>query len=137
MKTNTEEMIMAMQYEQDFQVVINLLDEAASRGFTSEPVKSDYSARMVQKVVFTNAECKQIHAFQGKYAKVLRAVDYPLDSFFGERESRTASLLSMLSHMLGGTDPEYVSANSKRLEDVLVSHKSQLESLELSRIEKL
>jgi hypothetical protein len=135
-----QEIEMPTQYEQDVRKIIDLLDNVATRGYMSEPVKSEYSDRMMQRAVFTEEEKKAVRSFQGKYAKVLRQVDYPLDSFFGEKESRTASLLSMISYMIGGdegSDPDYVSENSGRLEKALVSHKGQFESLELSQLEKM
>lgn len=100
--------------------LVEVLDNAAKRGFLSEPVKSRYSDNIfTQQVNFTKEETLTIREFMADNISVLRSIDYPMSDLFGDGERRTASLLSMLSYMLSshGTDPEYVAANAKRIED--------------------
>ena len=114
--------------------IIALLDEVARRGFLSEEVKSRYGDSMVQRVSFTAEERRKVREFCADNHAVLRAIDYPMASLFGEREERTASLLSMIQHMLGDdTSPEYVAQNSQKLQDAA----EKFNTISVSNLEKL
>ena len=121
-----------MSYKSDTDVMVSFLNRKASQGFLSEPVPSRYCVDILtQRVSFTDDEMLQVRQYVAKYHSVLAQVDYPMDSMFGEPEGqRTASLVSMMIHMMDDSGPEYVSANAARLVRALDSHKEQFVALE-------
>lgn len=114
--------------------IVRILDEAATRGFLSQPVPSRYGGSMHQVVVFTEAEKKAIREFSANWHSVLRQIDYPISNLFGEEPSRTASLLSMLQYMISSedTNPEYVAANAHRIQQSLGTHSEAWKSAEFA-----
>lgn len=74
--------------------------------------------------------------FMARYSSVLRQVDYPMSSFFGERQERTASLLSMISCMISGNSgdsPEYVSQTAGKISRAMFDFKEQFEAADFAQ----
>jgi hypothetical protein len=115
--------------------LIELLDNCATRGFLSTPVKSRYSNMEEQVVIFTAEEKQQIRQFMAENVKVLRGIDYPMSNMFDEEPRRTVSLLSMLGYMMSmGNSAEYVAQIAQKLTDAKDLLNAQAE---ISRLERL
>lgn len=133
--------IMTMKYVTDVTKLSNMLLEAAARAFTSEPQPYSWDKpydghvpSLHQFVPWTDQEKQQVKAFCASYIAVVSKIRYRNSGMFGEPDSWSAPLFTMLLHMIedkNNCSPEYAVDNSNRLLEALETHKDAFESLEL------
>lgn len=116
--------------------IVEMLDEIAARGFCSEPQPHWCNKEATeQHCSFTPAESAKVREFMGKYVSVLRQIDYPMMSFMDEKPCRTASLLSMMNHMLSrmGDCPEYVAQTAGKISRAFIDYEEQFKAADFAR----
>jgi hypothetical protein len=101
--------------------VVKLLQDVASRGFSSEPQTHWLNKdEQVQYVTFEDEEKREIRKFLGKNQYLAKLGKHPIPAFFGDRESTTISLMGRITYAMDGRHigPEYVADLAVELEEV-------------------